>query len=97
MSAILLDTETTGLDQPRILEAAWLIFTSPGDLTPQQQFWQRYQPGKPKVATFGKAGLSHAPAGAAGAAEEVPPDARTGIGKTPCRKHQVSAHQCATN
>jgi exodeoxyribonuclease X len=47
MSAILLDTETTGLDQPRILEAAWLIFTSPGDLTPQQQFWQRYHPAKP--------------------------------------------------
>ena len=66
MSAILLDTETTGLDQPRILEAAWLIFTSPGDLTPQQQFWQRYQPGKPKVATFGKGGTaSSSPAGGA--------------------------------
>ena len=47
MTALLLDTETTGLEQPRIVEAAWLILDSPLDVTPPRQFLQRYHPGKP--------------------------------------------------
>jgi exodeoxyribonuclease X len=47
MTAIIFDTETTAVDQPRLIEAAWLKFSFPNDRTPQEQFQQRYHPGKP--------------------------------------------------
>ena len=47
MSAIIFDTESTGVDPPRLIEAAWLKFSHPHDRTPQEQFQQRYNPGKP--------------------------------------------------
>ena len=47
MTGIIFDTESTGLDQPRVIEAAWLKISHPGNLTPEEQFLQRYNPGKP--------------------------------------------------
>ena len=46
MSAIIFDTETTGGEHPCLIEAAWLQYTDPFDRIAQQQFQQRYHPGK---------------------------------------------------
>lgn len=45
--AIIFDTETTGLDAPEIVEAAWLEVTSLSPLMLGEQFEQRYKPSKP--------------------------------------------------
>jgi len=45
--AIIFDTETTGLDSPEIVEAAWLEVKSLSPLTLGEQFEQRYKPSKP--------------------------------------------------
>ncbi len=47
MSTIIFDTETTGLKDPVIVEAAWLLLSDPLNLTIEQQFEARYNPGKP--------------------------------------------------
>lgn len=47
MSAIIFDTETTGTEHPGLIEAAWLQYSHPLDGVPQQEFQQRYHPGKP--------------------------------------------------
>jgi exodeoxyribonuclease X len=47
MTGIIFDTESTGLDQPRVIEAAWLKISQPSNLTPETEFLQRYNPGKP--------------------------------------------------
>jgi exodeoxyribonuclease X len=47
MSAIVFDTETTGLNEPVIVEAAWVRFNSLSDLENIADFVQRYNPGKP--------------------------------------------------
>jgi exodeoxyribonuclease X len=47
MTAVLLDTEATGLENPELIEAAWLKIPNPNDLTPTERFLQRYNPGKP--------------------------------------------------
>jgi len=44
MTAIIFDTETTGTDDPQIIEAAWLRLDSPASLTVIEQFEQRYCP-----------------------------------------------------
>lgn len=45
--AIIFDTETTGLDAPEIVEAAWLEVKSLSPLTLGGEFEQRYKPTKP--------------------------------------------------
>lgn len=45
--AIIFDTETTGLDAPEVIEAAWLEVTSLSPLTLGESFEQRYKPSKP--------------------------------------------------
>ena len=45
--AIIFDTETTGLDSPEVIEAAWLEVTSLSPLTLGGSFEQRYKPSKP--------------------------------------------------
>jgi exodeoxyribonuclease X len=47
MTAIIFDTEATGLDQPHVIEAAWLRVPDPNNLVPTETFLQRYNPGKP--------------------------------------------------
>ena len=47
MTGIIFDTEATGLESPRVIEAAWLKISHPTNLTPEEQFLQRYNPGKP--------------------------------------------------
>lgn len=44
MTAIIFDTETTGTDEPQIIEAAWLRLDSPAALNVTEQFEQRYRP-----------------------------------------------------
>lgn len=44
MAAIIFDTETTGTDEPQIIEAAWLRLDSPATLSVTDQFEQRYRP-----------------------------------------------------
>jgi exodeoxyribonuclease X len=46
MSALIFDTETTGTEQPALIEAAWLKLSQPRDRAPLQEFQQRYRPGK---------------------------------------------------
>ena len=46
MTALIFDSETTGLKEPVIIEAAWLALSDPLNLTIQAQFEQRYNPGK---------------------------------------------------
>jgi exodeoxyribonuclease X len=46
MTAYILDTETTGLVDPEIVEAAWVVPTSPQDLTERASFLHRYRPSK---------------------------------------------------
>jgi exodeoxyribonuclease X len=47
MTAIVFDTEATGLEEPRVIEAAWVKIPDPAVLTPTERFLQRYNPGKP--------------------------------------------------
>lgn len=47
MQAIILDTETTGVEEPGLVEAAWLEVDSPQGLVLGQEFSGRFNPGKP--------------------------------------------------
>lgn len=47
MSAILFDTETTGLKEPEIIEAAWMRLSDPIHLYEESYFEQRFKPSKP--------------------------------------------------
>lgn len=47
MSAVLFDTETTGIHEPGIVEAAYIVLGDPATLSPVRQFSARYNPGKP--------------------------------------------------
>ncbi len=47
MHALLLDTETTGLNEPEIIEVAGLYLNTPRDLGTGEPGVQRYRPGKP--------------------------------------------------
>lgn len=47
MSAVLFDTETTGIHEPGIVEAAYIVLGDPATLNPVRQFSARYNPGKP--------------------------------------------------
>jgi len=47
MVAILFDTESTGITDPVIVEAAWAKVTDPFSLTITDTFNQRFNPGKP--------------------------------------------------
>lgn len=44
MTTIIFDTETTGTDEPQVIEAAWLRLDSPISLSVTEQFEQRYRP-----------------------------------------------------
>lgn len=46
MNAIIFDTETTGINEPVIVEAAWIRPSDPLSLSTVEQFEQRYNPGK---------------------------------------------------
>lgn len=47
MSAIIFDTETTGINEPVIVEAAWIEVRDPFTLSPEDEFEGRFNPGKP--------------------------------------------------
>jgi exodeoxyribonuclease X len=47
MTAVIFDTEATGITEPRLIEAAWLRLPDPNNLTPAEIFCQRYNPEKP--------------------------------------------------
>ena len=47
MAAVLFDTETTGIHEPGIVEAAYIVLGDPQTLNPVRQFSARYNPGKP--------------------------------------------------
>ncbi|MNT19492.1 Exodeoxyribonuclease 10 [compost metagenome] len=47
MNAIIFDTETTGINEPIVIEAAWLRLCDPFTLATAEEFEQRYNPGKP--------------------------------------------------
>lgn len=47
MTAIIFDTETTGVSEPVIVEAAWLLLNNPVDCAICDKFLGRYNPGKP--------------------------------------------------
>jgi exodeoxyribonuclease X len=47
MVAIIGDTESTGLNDPRVIEAAWIRVPDPSTLNVEETFFQRYNPGKP--------------------------------------------------
>jgi exodeoxyribonuclease X len=55
MSAIIFDTETTGITEPRVIEAAWFEVTP--QLTVVSKFCQRYDPQKP--IEFGALAIHH--------------------------------------
>ena len=44
MSVIIFDTETTGSENPRLIEAAWLKLSDPQTLLVEDKFCQRYNP-----------------------------------------------------
>lgn len=46
MSAYIFDTETTGLKDPVLIEAAWLQINNPVELTVTKEFCLRYKPTK---------------------------------------------------
>jgi exodeoxyribonuclease X len=46
MVSVIFDTESTGLVEPRVIEAAWLKVPDPNGL-PTERFLQRYNPLKP--------------------------------------------------
>lgn len=62
-TALILDTETTGLDEPELIEAAWLALESEsGELPklasrPSFSFVEKYKPSKP--ITFGAMAVHH--------------------------------------
>lgn len=47
MTAYIFDSETTGLNDPHLIEAAWLQLESISSLAVTADFLQRYKPGKP--------------------------------------------------
>ena len=47
MNALILDTETTGIDEPQPVEIAWLRVEGPSELKIEQMFCSRYKPSKP--------------------------------------------------
>ena len=47
MKALIFDTETTGIIEPEIIEAAWLHVRSPSDPEILETFEQRFRPNKP--------------------------------------------------
>lgn len=47
MTAIILDTESTGFHEPQCIELAWLKINNPTDLQIVESFNQRYKPTKP--------------------------------------------------
>lgn len=47
MTVYIFDSETTGLNEPRLIEAAWLKLKNISSLTVTADFLQRYKPGKP--------------------------------------------------
>lgn len=49
MNAYIFDTETTGSEQPDLIEAAWLQVTDPTTLQVVAQFEQRYKPRHPNT------------------------------------------------
>lgn len=57
MKAIIFDTETTGINEPALCEAAWLEVDAPGTLLAGQQFTGRFNPGKP--IEFGAMAVHH--------------------------------------
>jgi hypothetical protein len=55
MGAVIFDTETTGTAQPKLIEAAGIIFdhgTEALDLRPTVHFHERFNPGEP--SSFGR-------------------------------------------
>jgi len=44
---LILDTETTGIDEPQPVEIAWLRIEGPDNLKVEQMFCSRYKPSKP--------------------------------------------------
>ena len=46
-TALVFDTETTGTNEPQIIEAAWIKVASPFDLVQIESFNKRYLPSKP--------------------------------------------------
>ena len=57
MNAYIFDTETTGSQQPDIIEAAWLQVDAPNTLQVISQFEQRYKPRHPN--TLGALAVHH--------------------------------------
>ncbi|MFL5900967.1 MAG: exonuclease domain-containing protein [Solirubrobacterales bacterium] len=60
MGAVIFDTETTGSAQPKLIEAAGIIFdhgTEALDLRPTVHFHERFNPGEP--STFGALATHH--------------------------------------
>lgn len=57
MSAYIFDTETTGSQQPDLIEAAWLQIDDPTSMKVVQQFEQRYKPRHPN--TLGALAVHH--------------------------------------
>lgn len=47
MTAYIFDSETTGLNEPQLVEAAWLKMDNISSLAVTAEFIQRYKPGKP--------------------------------------------------
>lgn len=47
MNALILDTETTGLEEPQPVEIAWLRLDGPSPPTAHEAFCARYRPSKP--------------------------------------------------
>lgn len=47
MKALIFDTETTGINEPEIIEAAWLHISSPLDTEVLESYEQRFRPSKP--------------------------------------------------
>jgi len=46
MTAVIFDTEATSLNEPHLIEAAWIKFSTPA-ASPGEVFCRRYNPGKP--------------------------------------------------
>lgn len=57
MTALLFDTETTGVKEPQIIEAAWLHINDPLNLNVISTFEQRYKPSK--VIDLGALAVHH--------------------------------------
>jgi exodeoxyribonuclease X len=47
MTAVIFDTEATSLNDPHLIEAAWVKVPDPNTLKSEGSFLQRYNPGKP--------------------------------------------------